>query len=80
VTTPREKAFVSLLVAGVCLSFAAIVVGTSGLRAGREIYYEYKGAERFDGGLGHAVPREAVYWFAGGAVLAFRAAVVIRER
>ena len=79
-STPREKAFISFLVVGICLSLAAIVVGTSGARAGKEIYYEYKGAERFDSGVGHAVSKETVYWFSGGALLAFGIAYVIRER
>ena len=79
-TTPREKVFIALLVGGICSAFAAIVIATSGARAGKEIYYEYKGAERFDGGLGPAVPKEAVYWFAGAALLAFGAAYAIRER
>ena len=79
-TTLREKASICLLVVGVCFSIAAIVVATSGARAGKEIYYEYKGAERFDQGMGHAVPKEVVYWFAGGAVVMFVVAYSIREK
>jgi hypothetical protein len=80
VTTYREKAFIALLVLGVCCAFAALVVSTSGARAGKEIYYEYNGAERLDAGVGHAVPKEAMYWFAGAALLAFASAYLVRER
>jgi hypothetical protein len=79
-TTPREKTSFALLFAGIVLTFAAVVIATSGSRAGKDIYYEAKGAERFDGGLGYAVPKSAVYWFAGAALLALGGAYVIRER
>jgi hypothetical protein len=79
VTTPREKASLFLLFAGIVLSFAAIVVSTSDARAGTE-YYEAKGQERFDGGLGHAVPKETVSWIVGAAVLAFAGARLVRKR
>jgi hypothetical protein len=80
VTTPREKASIFLSVAGIGLLFAAIVVATSESRRGKEIYYEYKGAERLDSDMGHAVAKKAVYWFLGGSVVAFGIAYLIRER
>lgn len=76
----REKVSFALLFTGVALSFAVVVVATSDARVDTDIYYEAKGAEQFDGGVGYAVPKQAIYWFAGAAAMSFGGAYLARGR